>query len=344
MAPSLKHWRIAGATLFSVVVVIASYLTVHNIQSPDHASASAEGDLLKAIAAKDTDRDGLADWEESLYGTDPKNPDTRGLGMTDSEAIQKGLIVPKALAEITSATSTEMQNLADPNLPAAPADGSLTATFSQNFFTRYLATVKNSADGNLSEADLKKIATDSLAELAASVVKSPDYKSARDLKISESGVEAFKAYAADAEAAVASQHHTATKSEVFYLQDLANSDSKDAIVQMASIAKAYRMSAASLSAVTVPKDLATAHLNLINAFARLGALVDDFTRLDSDPLVTMMALQQYPDAVLRLGNTLIAVGNAYKRAGIVLSADEKGATFVNMMTTIAAEQKSGKNL
>ncbi|MBU6370732.1 MAG: hypothetical protein KGH93_00905 [Patescibacteria group bacterium] len=37
----------------------------------------------------DTDTDGLPDWEEALYGTDPHNPDTAGDGMTDGEKIQE---------------------------------------------------------------------------------------------------------------------------------------------------------------------------------------------------------------------------------------------------------------
>lgn len=40
---------------------------------------------------KDTDRDGLCDYEEKyLYGTDPKNPDTDGDGMKDGNEVKRG--------------------------------------------------------------------------------------------------------------------------------------------------------------------------------------------------------------------------------------------------------------
>jgi len=40
--------------------------------------------------AKDTDNDGLKDWEENLYKTDPLNPDTDGDGFIDGEEIDSG--------------------------------------------------------------------------------------------------------------------------------------------------------------------------------------------------------------------------------------------------------------
>jgi hypothetical protein len=40
----------------------------------------------------DSDHDGLPDVVESIYGTDPYNPDTFGLGITDGQAVELGLI------------------------------------------------------------------------------------------------------------------------------------------------------------------------------------------------------------------------------------------------------------
>lgn len=342
MGGILKHWRVISAAVFSALLVVGSYLIVRNVESPSRAQASTEEDLLKAIAAKDSDNDGLPDWEESLYGTDPKNSDTRRLGMTDGEAVQKGLIVPEALARITNATSTTAMKYVDPDLPPAPAEGSLTATFAQNFFTRYLSALKTSADGSLSEAELKKIANDSLAELAAGVVKSPEYKTARDIVISGAGSDALRDYAITAENAFVAQKSTAKKSEIYYLKDLVESGDVDAATQLASIAKTYRVTAASFAALTVPQEMAQNHLRLVNALAKVGSLVDDFARVNNDPLVTMLALQQYPNAVLELGGSFIGIANVYKSAGVTIPAGQSGARFVNLMANIAAKQKAAQ--
>jgi len=37
---------------------------------------------------KDSDNDGLPDWQEELYGTDPNNPDTDGDGYSDSQEVE----------------------------------------------------------------------------------------------------------------------------------------------------------------------------------------------------------------------------------------------------------------
>lgn len=49
-----------------------------------------------SIAQKDTDGDGIKDWEEVIIGTDPKNPDTDGDGTPDGKEIQQNRIPIKA--------------------------------------------------------------------------------------------------------------------------------------------------------------------------------------------------------------------------------------------------------
>ena len=44
---------------------------------------------LGEIIDKDSDGDGLKDWEEALWGTDPNNPDTDGDGILDGAEIQQ---------------------------------------------------------------------------------------------------------------------------------------------------------------------------------------------------------------------------------------------------------------
>ncbi len=54
------------------------------------ASDAAEKNTPTGAANKDSDADGLKDWEERIYGTDPFNPDTDGDGYLDGEEIANG--------------------------------------------------------------------------------------------------------------------------------------------------------------------------------------------------------------------------------------------------------------
>src|SRR5207244_2422620 len=85
VASYLPNWRTVTALGIALVLVAGAYILARGFEAPAAARASTETALLQAIATKDSDGDGLPDWEEALYGTDPHVVDTRNLGMTDGE-------------------------------------------------------------------------------------------------------------------------------------------------------------------------------------------------------------------------------------------------------------------
>ncbi|NBD74245.1 hypothetical protein GVX82_04380, partial [Patescibacteria group bacterium] len=89
--------------------------------------------LDEQFAERDTDGDGLQDWEEGIWKTDRRNPDTDGDGTPDNEEIlaDRDPLVPgpnDMLAE-TAATTTAS---------STPVAGDLTQELSRNFFGPYL--------------------------------------------------------------------------------------------------------------------------------------------------------------------------------------------------------------
>ncbi len=132
----------------------------------------------------------------------------------------------------------------------------------------------------------------------------------------------------------------ASKSEILYLKDAMEQGDTTAITHITSIAAAYRSTAAGLAVLPVPTEIAQDDLALINAMAHLGEIAEDFTRVNSDPLATMLALQQYSQAVQNLGNAFIQLNSAYRTAGVTLASGEPGAAFVNLILTVAAKQKA----
>lgn len=343
MGQILRHWRTIGATIFSAVLVVAVYLLAKGIEAPSLAQASAETALLSAIAAKDSDGDGLPDWEEALYGTDSHATDTFKLGMTDGEAVSRGLVVPKAIADISVATSSPDTSLiVDPSLPPAPAEGTLTAAFAKNFFTLFLVAKQNNGGADLSEAEMQQVANEALRSLAATIAPAPDFKSAKDITVSGSGADALKAFAVSAETILIKNTANATTSEIQYLTDAVENGNTEALTHIASIAKAYRDSAVGLSVLPVPRELAAHDLALINALMRVSQIATDFTKVNTDVLATMLALQQYPQAVFALGTAFANIGTTYKAAGISLSTDTPGASFVNLIVDVANQQAAAK--
>ncbi len=338
MGRILKNWRVLGATLFAIVIVVGAYLLARGVESPQVAQASAETALLQAIATKDADGDGLPDWEEALYGTDPNITDTFHLGMTDGEAVAKGLIVPKAIADIPLATSSPSSFPTDGSLPPPPAEGSLTDVFSKNFFTLYIAAKQAKGGADLSSTDIQNLQEQALTALTTSIASAPDFKSASNLTFSTPGADALNTFAASAEAVFKKNQADATVNELSYLTAAVENNDATALPHLASIAKADRDSAVGLAMLPVPAELAADDLMLINALMRLSEIISDFSRVDTDPLATMLALQQYPQATQDLGQAFTNIGNDYATAGVVLPAGTPGAAFVNLIKNVTVGQ------
>lgn len=339
----IQHWQISVSILISLLLVSSAYVIARDIEAPQVAQASMETELLKAIASKDTDADGLPDWEETMYGTDPRATDSFTLGMTDGEAVARGLIVPKAITDDSSfKVSQDGSVIVDPSLPPAPADGTLTAQFAQNFFTLFMAAKEANGGGDLSESQMNDVANQTMSLLTSSIKPAPDYKAMKDLQVTGSGVDAMKAFAIQAEAILLKNTNEATTTDINYLKRAIIDGDESAYGYILSIAKGYRGSAAGLAAVPVPKELAQDSLLLINTMMRMSQLDVDFTKADSDPLAAILALQQYQTVATALGKAFINIGKIYAEAGIALPAGAPGALFVNMIADIEREQAALK--
>jgi hypothetical protein len=342
MGGMLRNRRIVIATLVALLLVTGSYFLARGVIKPPAVEASQESALLKAIAATDSDGDGLPDWEEALYGTDPHVVDSFHLGMSDGQAVTKGLIIPKAVADIPTASSTPISPTDKYGLPPPPAEGTLTDTFAKNFFLLYVEAKQNNGGADLSEVQMQDIATRAISSLTSSVTLASNYKTAADLSVNGSGPDALQAFAADAEGVLKKNTADAQMGELDYLNSVLTKGDTTAISHISSIAKAYRDSAVGIAALPVPRELADDDLILINTLMRLSQVINDFTLVNSDSIAAMLALQQYPTVSHTLSTTFIHIYDIYKSAGVLLPAGTPGAAFVNTIASVAASQAAAK--
>ena len=344
MGQILQQWRIPASILFSVAIVAGAYMLARSVESPDFAQASTESALLQAIATKDFDGDGLPDWEEVLYATDTSSIDTFHLGMTDGEAVARGLIVPRAISDIAIATSSQTTGSGGIDYAAigipAPTEGSLTDVFAKKFFELYLSAKQANSGRDLTGDQTSDLAGQAMTQLSQTVAPTADFKKMADMKVSGTGARAMRTYAAAAEAVLVKNKSDATMSEIGYLQSALDDKNASAPTHLAALAKTYRDSAAGLAALPVPQELAADHLAIVNSIMRLGEIDGDFARVNVDPLSAMLALQQFTPTELAAERAFISLANTYATEGIILRASEPGAMFVNLMTNIAAAQRA----
>ena len=324
------------ALAIAVVLIFSAYLVPHWSQffKASHVEAGTTDDLLKAIATKDSDGDGLPDWEEALYGTDPNKIDTFGYGMTDAQAVAAGKIVPRAgtpvapvSASSTSATASSSPDAAIPG--TAPASGSLTEQFAQTFFAQYLAAHKGTP---LSAGDMTNFVTSAVQELQRSQSQQ-DAFTLSQVQVKGSGPDAMRAYAAAAEAAFAANTVQAQKSELVYLGDTVNNNDATALDMVAKIAKAYTDIGSALIKVPAPQELAANHLALANALARMGNVTQELAAFKRDPLLTSLGLADYPGDVTNMRNAFVSLAQAFAKAGVELKPGDKGYSMVSITPT-----------
>lgn len=90
--PSKKFSISLGiAILIILIAVIINYSRESNYKVGN--GLTVENSLSSALTdanSIDTDKDGLPDWQETLYGTDPKKADTDGDGTNDGDEIKAG--------------------------------------------------------------------------------------------------------------------------------------------------------------------------------------------------------------------------------------------------------------
>lgn len=329
-----SNWRIPAATTVALALVGGAYWFAHGVGSPSSAEASTQAALLQAIATKDSTGDGLPDWEKALYGIplDATTTDYFHLGMTDAEAVARGLIVPKAVANIPAPAESKAEGAYYSQYGLTPSpSGTLTDAFAKNFFTLYLAAKEANGGVDLSSDQANALANRAMDDFLKNIAPAPGFKTLRDLKVSGTGPDALRAYASAAEAVFTKNASDATKSEIQYLQDAVLHGDESALGHIASIAKSDRDTAVGIAALPVPAELASANLELVNALMRLGQINNDLSRVNTDSLATILALGQYDQATRDLAKAFNDVHDAYSAAGVELKAGAPGAAFVNLV-------------
>lgn len=110
LLPSKKFIKVFGGIvlilgLIVLIGVVFNKKTVFETKKENTGQVIVVGDLIE----KDSDKDGLQDWEEALWGTDKDKADTDGNGISDFEEIKrkKELLANSSPEDLTENTRTD---------------------------------------------------------------------------------------------------------------------------------------------------------------------------------------------------------------------------------------------
>ncbi|OIO29477.1 hypothetical protein AUJ22_01330 [Candidatus Nomurabacteria bacterium CG1_02_31_12] len=232
-----------------------------------------ENQTITELIQNDTDGDGIADWEEALWGTD-KNKKITFSDMPDTTYIEN------KKKELKIEGSVNEKNLTE------------TDKFAREFFTSYSAMkssgqVDNEAINNFSSALGQKIVNPNLIDKYNETdikINSIDDNSSK-LKYYENIKKLFKSY-----------QSVGIGNELYIVsQGLTSSSSSDTsqYAKLSTIATAYQDFAKKVIETRVPKSLTDYHLRIANSANNTGISVANLGKITNDPIIGLSGLSQY---------------------------------------------------
>ncbi len=312
VALSISGFMILGAYVFSG----PSFFTIQ------HADAEDTKKLLEAYAAKDTDTDGLPDWQEALYGTNPQDEHSVTASLTDGEAVRQGLVKPK-FESAPVATTTDIRTI--PGVTAASS--TLTDQFSKQLFQQYIQSTGAEA---ATPEQVASFVTGAMGQLNTMYVAPVGYR-ASDLRVAGSGADALRAYASASQNVFFSNLPADPKDEATYFYDAVTKNDASALKEVTKIGAWYTATGKAYVKIAVPTELAQAHLRTANALISIGSIVSDMALINTDPLKTLLAVGRYDDALKELISSFVEVNKIFVSENVSFAQSETGYRFLQMI-------------
>jgi len=222
--------------------------------------------VARSIIEKDTDGDGLKDWEEALWGTDPHNPDTDGDGTSDGEEV-------KSNRDPTKAGPDDKLDI-DAVLKPKPTTVELSVTdkFSRDLFARYFA-VKNQS-GTISADEEDKLVDNLLTDY--DLPKTKRYQLSDILVSPDNSKEAIRLYGNTIGVAIRANTGRETSNELAIFEEAVTKNRAELLTELDPIIKKYRGIALAVLAIRAPIGAEELELRLIN---RLEDVADNVTSM-----------------------------------------------------------------
>jgi len=274
--PSKKFQKFIGALLI-VGIIIFLVFWIFSSQKESFSNykqgLSVNNKTVNELLVKDTDGDGVADWEEQFWGTD-KNKKFTFEGVSDFQYIEN-----KRLA-LNTEQDTENKTLTQ------------TEIFAREFFPAILALNSEGVDqatiNNFSTALGQKIITPEIKveyfdkDITINTNEDPESRLAYYKKI-QSIFNLYKEKGVGDELSIISQR----------LLSYSNEGNTEKTPELLLIGELYQEFAKKVIEVSVPGSLSEYHLQIINSAHNVGSSVINMAQVIEDPIVGLSALSSY---------------------------------------------------
>lgn len=310
--------RIVLIVVALVVVAISAFLVLtkesgeekfENVAVQEQQSFT---DLLRSDPHKDSDNDGLKDWQEALWQSDKNNPDTDGDGTLDGEEVANNRNPVKA------GPDDEMVQ----NSNEITTETTLTEEFSKDVFAQYL-TLKDSGVEFNSETELAF--ADSVLNSNYLAIPIQEY-TVDDIEVA-SNIDP-RVYAENMGLLFKAHILTPGKSETVVFAEYSQTNDPVVLESLDVPIKNYVSLRDSILQLEVPSELSAIHLEFINKLGGVISGLDSSKVLMEDPLLGVIGITVYQNSVLAIQQVLGQAKNFYNEKNIIFEQGSGGYVFL----------------
>jgi hypothetical protein len=235
----------------------------------------------------DSDKDGLKDWEEVLWKTDPNNPDTDGDGVLDGEEVKLGRnpVISGPNDELSD-LATGLETESSIGNPASKFESSL--NFTQEFAKGLSIQAVSGEQADFS-AVLNSLEHSAAQGMAEFIAKLNPQISAKELKTSnDNSFEAIQKYADEVSKAIPKNPYPQKTEDDVFAKAMQTKDFSiiDEYIDY------YDEAINNMKAIVAPYDFLDIHKREIELFMATKMVYESVKEVETDPLKTVLALKQ----------------------------------------------------
>lgn len=287
---------VAGAMISVLFIVAVSYAFYGERGAANMAQAPGDGLGVgirgEKIPETDTDGDGLPDWEEALWDTDPNNPDTDGDGVND----QRSAV---AVADWRDAGAGF-----DAVRPGDFSAGVTNATqvIAQELLGTYMTQVQQQNPSP--SAEDQNVLVENALRASVETLRAPTFTLSDAVTVPVSA-EASATYVRNLKNAVVNVAEGAEQDSTLLVHlSAGDADAAEGLVKRADH---YKEQVETLKNMAVPEDVASAHVQFVSALMGYAHTLEGIASYEEDPIRAAAALQMLMVYDTRLSASLDAL-------------------------------------
>lgn len=224
--------------------------------------------LISNVIEKDSNNNGIPDWEEYLWGLDPEKNGKSNKEFINSkkENLNKNGIIQQE----NSLLSPENE------------------TLSQYFFATIVSLMQS---GEINEESLKEVSNAFGENISALEIDS--VYSRTSLTIIDDTVQTKKEYSKKISNLIEKYGKSDIGKELVLLAQAISSNDNSAIYSVITVSELYQKFASELIQIPVPESMSEEHLKIANGYEKNGVCVKGMSQYFSDPILGMNSILSY---------------------------------------------------